>query len=404
MDATGDPISFEVISVLQLRTTDDPWLPRLESFECEEATEEFIPLFPLVLSPRTTEIRIHFAWYAPVVLVASTIARLPKLCPDLESITLDYLPRDPAITEAVSEMLIACKRDTLRTFDVGSPLTEEAREVVYRLPKLSSLCTFIQGTTSLPTVTLPNLTAIDVKYNDDLNWLQGFRGAVFGQLDSATFRSGSNSIGDLIGAFESVALTTSAKDTLRKFRFHNSRNPNYSALLSFHQLKEVEIEYSCHDGCCSRVDDEITMRMARAMPKLEILKLGGMPCETPTGVTVNGFIGLARLCPHLSKLRIHFQAASLVEAATSTVTLSPSDNGTVVRRKDCALVDLEVGGTPIPARSDLTVALVLVQIFPRLRSIGYVTQEWNTVAETIKDFRRIGAFIHRSGKAHTHVY
>ena len=304
MDTTDDPISSDIVPALQLRTIDYPWLPQLEIFECEEATKAFILFIPLLLSPKTTEIKIHFAEDTPTVMAASTIAKLSKLCPDLNSITLNDLPRDPAITEAASEMLLGCDRGGLQIFHVDSPLTEEARGVVYRLPRLSSLWTVIQGPTSLPTITLPNLTTIDLEYGNNLNWLQGFRGAVLGELYSASFHSESNHIGDFIGAFEKVAITTSAKDTLTCFGFYTmgSWDPNYSSLLAFSQLKEVEIEFSCAGGCSSKIDDDIIMSLARAMPKLETLQLGDPPCDTPVGITVNGLIGLARFCPRLSKL------------------------------------------------------------------------------------------------------
>jgi len=133
------------------------------------------------------------------------------------------------------------------------------------------------------------------------------------------------------------------------------------------------------------------------MPRLEILRLGKEPCATPTSVTVNGLIGLARLCPYLTTLRIHFQATSLLEAATSAATLSPSDDESLDRRKDCALVDLEVGEIRIPARSGLTAALILLRIFPRIHNIEYTNGEWSGAAKIIGDFRRIGVFVHRSG-------
>ena len=151
-------------------TTDDPWLPGLKTFECDQATTAFIPLIPLFLSPKTPKIDIGFAEDALTFVVASLIGMFSTLCPDLESITLCCLPKNPVTTEAVSEMLLTCNRDTLRVFEVDSPLTEEAREVVYRLPKLVGMWAIIQGPTSLPTVALPNLTSIDVEY-DDLDWL-----------------------------------------------------------------------------------------------------------------------------------------------------------------------------------------------------------------------------------------
>jgi len=404
VDTTEDPVSLDIILTLQLRTVDGPWLPSLESFECQKTTKAFLPLIPLLLSPKTTKIEINSTRDCPTVAVASTIARLSKLCPDMESIVLNKPPRDPVITEAVSEMLLACNLDTLHGFYVDSPLTKEAREVVYRLPKLVGLWTVIQESTSLPTVPLPNLTSIDVEYDDDIDWLSGFRGATLEKLDSVIFHSESDRIGDFLGAFESVASTTSSQNTLSNLRFYTSRswNPNYSSLLSFNQLKEVEILFSCGGGCFSKVDDDIVMSLARAMPKLEILQLGGIPCQIiSTGVTVNGLIGLARRCPHLSKLRVHLQATSLVEAATSAGTLFPSDGQPVAH--GCALTDLEVGKTPLPAQSGLGVALVLLQIFPRILNLKYTNPEWKTVAETVKYFRQIATFIHRTGERAHHV-
>ena len=393
---------MDILLAVQLRTPSDPWLPRLKAFECWNTTEALIPFIPLLLSSKTIDIKAGFDEVTPAVAAASIISRLSTLCPNLEHITLYDLPSDPVTIEAVSEMLIACNRDTLESCFVDSPLTEEAQEAVYRLPRLSRLWSVIRGPTSLPTVVLPNLTTIDVEYDHDLNWLAGFRGATLEKLEAITFRSESEHIGDFLGAFESVALTTSAPNTLSKLEFCTSRswNPNYSALLLFNQLKEVKIEFSCTGGCPSKVDDDVVMCLAKAMPKLEILQLGDAPCATPTGVTVKGLIGLAHLCPHLSELCIHFQAASLVEAAASAATLSPSNGKPIVLRKDCALTDLEVGEIPIPARSGSTVAHVLLLIFPHILNVRFTDQDWKTVAETVKYFSRIATFVYHTGKAH----
>jgi len=402
VDASEDPVTPDIVLAVQLRTANDPWLPRLKTFKCCGITEEFIPFIPLFLSHKTMEIDIQFAEDTSAVVTASMISRFSTLCPELMWINLNDLPRHSVITEAVSEMLLACNRNTLQGVYLDSPLTQEAREVIYRLPELSDLWVVIQGPTSLPTVALPNLTSIDVEYGDDLDWLEGFRGATLEKLDSATFRSESNRIGDFLRAFESVASTTSSQNTLSKLKFFTSRswNPNYSSLLSFNQLKEVEIQFSCSGGCSSRVDDDILMSLAHAMPKLEILRLGDAPCQFPTGVTVNGLISFARRCPHLSKLCVHFQVTSLVEAATSATTLSPSDDEPVVQREGCALTDLEVGDIPVPAQSALAVAQILLQIFPRILNVGYINPEWKTVAEIVKHFRQIAIFVRRTGEAH----
>ena len=236
--------------------------------------------------------------------------------------------------------------------------------VVSNLPRLSSLWVVIQGPTLLPTMTLPNLTRIDVEYDDDIDWLQGFRGTPLEKLESVSFCSEPDDIGDFLGAFESVVL--SAQNTLSGFRFYTSSSwdPKYSSLLSFKRLKEVDIQFSCEDGCSSRVDDDIVVNLARSMPDLEALQLGDTPCATPTGITVNGFIGLAHLCPHLSKLRIHFQVTSLVEAAAGVTPLSSTNSKPAVQREGCDLTILEVGRIPFPARSGPAVAHILLQISP----------------------------------------
>ena len=169
VDTSEDPVASDMLLTLQLRTANDPFLPRLKSFKCEEAAEEFIPVIPLFLSPQTTEIDVTFAEGSPTVTVASMISGFPTLCPDLLSIALVDLPRDSVVIDAVSGMFLDCNRDSLRGVWVDCPLTEEAREVVYKLPRLTELWVIIEGSTLLPTVSLPNLTAIGVEFEDNLN-------------------------------------------------------------------------------------------------------------------------------------------------------------------------------------------------------------------------------------------
>jgi len=399
-----DPIASDVLSAIQLRTGDNPLFPRLRVFECGGATEAFVPFIPLFLSSNTIDINIKFAANSPIAMVASTIVWLPILCPNIRALALNLPPRDPVITEAVSEMLVACNRDTLRVFLVNSPLTKEARGVLYKLPKLSQLWAVLQGATSLPPVTLPSLTAIGLEYDHGCNWLQGFRGATLGELRSVTFRaaSGSTQIGNFLEEFQRVAVSTSTQNTLSRFAFQTlqSWNPNYSSLLIFKQLTKLEIEFSCHAGCSSRVDDDIVISLAQAMPKLEILQLGKEPCRTPTGVTLKGLVALARRCLHLSKLRIHLRVKELVEAATNIEPPYPPKHAAAIPRENCALTVLQVGETPIPEQAALAVAMTLLCIFPRMLGIEYANLQWKGVVETMKLFKRINIHVHHAGKAH----
>jgi hypothetical protein len=398
VDAPMLPIASGTLLALQIHAANKPFLPRLKRLECTCVGHDFLPFIPLFLPPQLTEIDIKFYAGTAAIAVASVINTFPTLCPNLERVTLRGLERYPVVTDAVSEMLLSCNRDSLRVLEVGSPLAEEAQEVVYRLPKLSRLRTVIEGHTLLPQMVLPNLTEIDVKYGGHLDWLQGFHGATLGKLECVTFRPKSKQIGDFLGAFAKVALTTSAQNTLSAFRFYTflSWTPDYYSLLPFKQLKELDIQFDCHDGCSSRVDDDVITALAQAMPKLEILQLGRAPCGTPTGATVHGFIVLSSRCLNLRKLQIHFQGQTLVDAATTF----PATDEPVASQEGCALTDLEVGHSRISSGSAARVARVLLQIFPHLRNVFCGRDpEWGGVRDDILDFRRTASLVRHADSA-----
>ena len=374
-------LSPEVFSILQIRAVEKPLFPNLKTFELWYVAGEFIPFIPLFLSPRTTTIIASIELGAPKELVASIITTLPTLCPNLQEITLHPLPRDPMITAAVSGMLLS-SHNTLRSIHVDSPLTKEARDVIYKLPELGGLWMIIEGSTPLPTVVLPNLTELDVEYDHESDWLQGFHGATLGKLASVTFRPGVESIYDFLEAFERVALTTSTGTTLSKFRFYtwHSWRPNYHSLIQFTQLTELIIESPCGGVCSSTMDDDTIATLARAMPKLETLRLDDNPCrKIPIGVTAEGLAFLADHCPDLFVLRIHFQVASL--STPAAVGRMASNGGPSAPQRDCALKEFEVGLIPVPEESVAMVALTLARIFPRIAYLEYVDESWGKVMD-----------------------
>ena len=239
------------------------------------------------------------------MLVALTIATLPTLCPNLQVIYLCPLPRDLMIIAAVSNMLLTCSPNTLWCIDVDSLLTEEACDMISRLPDLCQLLVVIEKGASLPSVVLPNLTNLAINWNHDSDLFWMFHGATFGKLEVITFNStfkptnDFRSICDFLETFDRVMLAVSAQNTLSEFYFHTSCscNPNYSSLLPFTQLRYLIIGSSCGDGCTSRVDDDIITNLTQVMPELEILLLGDMPChEILTGVTVKVLVVLAHHC------------------------------------------------------------------------------------------------------------
>ena len=391
-------LSLEVFLVLHHFTPSEPLLPNLKTLQFSPITAELVPSILLLTSPGTADISIGFIGPGiPKALVASMITTFPTRCPTLRQISLYSLPRDPMITAAASELLLTTNRNTLRSFRVDSPLADEAREVICKLPDLCALTMVIERDTPLPSLVLPNLRELVVNYNyDDDNLLQMFHGATLEKMESFIFTTLSQQIGESPGAFERAALAASIQNTLSVFSLFAlcPWNPTYSSLLPFTQLKKLVVEFSCIGGCSSGVDDDIIINLARAMPKLEHLRLGDVPCRRiPTGVTAKGLVVLARHCPNLSDLCIHFQVASL--SAPPATTGMTSDAGSVAMWKDCALTHLEVGEIPVPEESVLVVALTLVRIFPHIKNISYMNEDWKKVKDAISLSKQI---VDRSGK------
>ena len=401
--SNADLIAADVPSTLQLRNGNDQFLPRLETFACLDTSEAFIPLIPLFLHRQTANIVITFSANVPVVMMASTIAQLPVISPNLRQLVLSVLPKDPVIVEAASEMLLACSPDSLEEFMVYSPLTEEACRVLYNLPNLRTLRTIVRGPTPLPPLTLPSLTTIRVSYDDRHNWLRGFHGATLGSLLSVSFSARPASIGPFLEDFKSAALTSSIQNTLSSFEFLTQRpwNPDYSSLLVFKQLTRLVIEFSCSAGCSSGVDDDVVTSLAHAMPKLEVLYLGGQPCQATTGITLKGLVTLACRCPKLSKLRVHFRVREWVEVANNLELPVLSAQATIIPKTSCALTCLQVGETPILERDIFAVALILVQVFPQINSVLFIGRRWEAVEEYIRLIKQIGSCVdYHMGQLH----
>ncbi|KAF9786389.1 hypothetical protein BJ322DRAFT_1191544 [Thelephora terrestris] len=366
--ANVDLLSPKVLPVLQSHASSGPLLQNLKTFDLRGTRGGSIPFIPLFLSPRTTAFTV----------VSNPGANLPS-----RSVFFAY-SKDPIFAAAVSELLLTTNRSTLRDFRTDFSLTEEACKVIFELPGLRKLQTGISGPAALPTTVLPNLTELEIEYDGGHEWLQGFRGASLGKLVVVTIHSKFESIVDFLGAFASVALTTSLSATLWNFTFHTSRAwiSNYRSLLPFTQLRELMIESSCESGCSSTIDDDTITDLARAMPKLEFL-LAERPCETPSGVTTKGLSALAHHCPHLLSLSIHFQVASF-NASESVIPRFSSSDDCTIPREDCALTDFDAGDTYLPEESVLMVALTLLRIFPRLKLIVHDCDGWEKVAAAIK--------------------
>ena len=375
-------------SAIQLCTINEPLFPNLKTLKLTGIQGWFIPFISLFLSPRITFVTLGFESDLPEARIASMIATLSTLCCNLEDITLYNLPRSPAITAAISGRLLITNRNTLQGFRADSVLTEEASEVLYKLPNLRCLSVVTERETRLPAASLPNLTDLTIRCEDEDDWPQLFHGATLGKLEDVNFYLQSEQVGDFLGAFERAALPLSIQNTLLKFYIfaQHSWNPNYSSLLPFTRLVVLEIEIPCDGGCPSTVDDDIIISLSRAMPKLKNLALGDPPCsQSTTGITTKGLLALARHCPGLFFLCVHLRVASLGEPPGIPGVVPGA--GPATPWTDCALAELIVGETPVPEGSATMIALTLLQIFPRLGCIISRDEGWEEVENAINRSR-----------------
>jgi hypothetical protein len=391
-DVASSLVSPQDFSAIQFCTINEPLLPNLKTLQLAGIEGWFIPFIPLFLSTNITSILLAFTFESnlPEAMFASMIPTLPTLCPNLQAIDLGALPRDPVITAAASRMALVTNRNTLQQFRVDSPLTEEASEVIYKLPNLRSLSVIIERGTPLPSASLPSLTELAIRCDNEDDWPRLFYGATLGKLESVAFYLGSEQIGDFLGTFERAALSSSVQDTLSIFGLFApySWNPKYSSLLPFTRLVNLEVRPTCDGGCSSTVDDDIVINLSRAMPRLETLGLGDVPCrQTTAGVTTKGLVALAHHCPNLRYLRIHFQVNSLSDPPAIPGIVPNA--GSAVLWTDCALTNLDVGEIPVPEESALTIALTLLRIFPRIEIIDGADEEWEKLHNAINRSKEI---------------
>lgn len=383
-----DFFSPQLVSILQLAAADGPLFPTLKTLILLRVFDEPISLIPLFLSPMITTINIEFLTERCEII--PIITTLPSLCPNLQKIHLTSLFAERMITAAVSELALKTNRNTLQSFCTNCPLTEEAYKVICEHPGLREFGNSIYGSTVLPTLVLPSLTVLHIKYLGGHDWLQCFSGASLEKLTVSIISTQCelSLAGNFLEAFQTIALTTSLPTTLSEFSFYTEHpwRPIYRSLLPFTQLQFLSVQGYCYPNCSSTVDDDIVIDLARAMPHLQVLQLGGDPCGEPGGVTIRGLTALAHYCPHLVNLTIHFQMDTLHPLATARRALAEKTNVPVPQA--CALRILRVGSAfpPEEPMSMVKIMFTLLNVFPNLESIvpDDDNHEWDGVGEALR--------------------
>ena len=144
--------ALEVFSVLQHCSVNEPCFCTQRS-PIESRHWGVCPTHPLSSRKTVINIRFNKPSILPKVTVVSMIPTLSMLCPNLQFIYLQTLPRDLMILLSFPECS-SLTNGILQYFVTDSLLTEEACEVAYELPDLHKWFFVIGRDTLLPLAVL----------------------------------------------------------------------------------------------------------------------------------------------------------------------------------------------------------------------------------------------------------
>lgn len=414
--------SEAALKILNARFSGRCMLPKALDIRWIVAPPEYLELvLPLIVSPVLTNFRLGLSVHGPIkaskikfVLEALAPARnsLVEIC------VCDPIDHDPQVVEATSTLLLNCNPDKLRYFRVDSALSTEAFIHTTQLPNLKSFLIRTDTTepdAPLPTSMFPSLTTLEINAT---NTRSPF-------LESITHIQSRN-LGWLELVFPASTLKTFLPTTLAALRprglhqtlTHLTVTPDgdfdldratIRPLLFLQQLTRLEITLSCHqERCPYKLSDENLEELIKAMPKLETLCLGPIPCSHPADNTIKSLVSIAKHCKNLAELSIHINPEAIVAEVlqggdlNADLTIEDPLSGFV----GCPLRGMILGPCFIPSdeQGAMILAFTLLRLFPRLYSVLVIalTHErdplWEFVNDVIITYRRTCMNIANAGK------
>ena len=285
------------------------------------------------------------------------------------------------ITEEISAFILGCG-DSFRELNTNSALSTQA---IVHLMKLPNLCAWVteQGP---PQVT----DLIRCGIPDDVV-------SIFPSLKTLGLRS--EPALEWFTLFEAAKNRTSpwvmAGNSLSAISYHHPTLPVDSSLVSrflqFANLVDITIETGCSLlSCKSQFTDQDVERLALALPKLEVLVLGGWPCGADTCLTtVHSLLSLSACCTELKHLAIHFCVANLQADILDMFDYAYSQG--LHSSPKCALEELVTGEMRFePAHHDpRLISLGMLMIFPSLARYITSSPTWAPLDAMVKGLGQI---------------
>ena len=395
-------------------------LPKLQDIRWIAASPEHIELMlPLIVSPTLANFRLGLDVLDPLNAL-QVVPALEALAPAYNSLVeiriCDPTLHDPRIVHAASSLLLNCNPDKLRYFHVDSALSTEAFIHATQLPNLEQ---FINRTDTtelgipLPTSTFPSLEFLRINATDArsplLQTITRIQSNIFTTLD---LEFPATTIGTFLPTTLAALRPRGLHQTLTRLSVtpegdFDLDGTTIQPLLFLTQLTTLEIGMVCGpDRCPYKLSDADLEELVKAMPKLQLLSLGPIPCSHPANSTMKSLTSIAKHCGRLEELVIHTN----IEAIVAGVSQRDGWGGGATFGgpiSACPLRRIIFGTCSIPdgQRGAMTFALALLRLFPRLVAVMGLSlthelrdPQWDFVDDVIATDIRIRIDIAAAGK------
>ena len=391
-DPTGPNLSPQAWR--ELRTIKSAGLlPNLQSLEWYPDTDAF-KYIDLFQSPQLTSLKVRIIPDIPDVL--HVLASLSV--GTLRELRFLDLSGNRDVQGAISKLVLRTTT-TLRSIEVSSDLSGAAVHHVTRLPNLNDASirfVDLHLPAASPDVTFPSLRTLEMRVDNGGGWKYLVGEAV--NLESLVLHSLTalhwQEVVDVFGS----PINKGLYRTIHRFSFAAFEpcdlTPHmFTPFHNFGSLTRLFVTSPCDPGQCkSQLTNGSLVQLAKALPKLVELFLGGVPCGSPArGITLTGLHPLSMHCVNLETLQVHFDALDTPTDVPEDMLSQPPDQ-LLSNPNHCHLSRLVVGGLPVStsAKSPLIVAYLLHQMFPSLSKILRSVEDspWKKVQEYVDVFRK----------------
>jgi hypothetical protein len=314
----------------------------------------------------------------------ATLCLIESHCENLYQLHLfDSESRENKALQDTIRRIIHKNSSTLRMFmppqDPSSPLVED----ILRLPQLQELVMHVPKVPdSLPSGILPSLKSLTFSLHDPLDIPK-----MLGKLRETKllnfvlhcpYPTSPGERKALAKFFEISGLY----DSLRFFVWKppsGGEAPTWSFATLFQpfaNLQALQLDITCYPTCCFKFGHDHVVQISQWMPRLRDLNFGGSPCPfggTNTNIGYNTLAVLAKNCPNLYLLSIHFDIKTF---GLVNWRVEPNPNVTL----------WDVGATVLPEDPETRtfIALAVAKLFPNVTFVGTAPEKWADISEELE--------------------